>query len=128
MTKKKEAEKEPEIIITGEQIEKCMAICNKHGKFNDFFIESEDGLEIDEYDTFQNARTKLFTAKMTDEEKNAWNKFVRRKAELKSFILLSPIMSRELWAVIGDGTEYNVESSPDIIVRGLAIIKSKIGL
>lgn len=122
--------------FTGEQIEMVLDITNKHGVFDFFFAPKATGLT--EHDTLilQQISAKRETLKQeyipSEEESLVWTKIVehsrKEEYEFKKTLLLNKELCRELFVILEPETEYSIKKAPELIARGLAFLKTEIGL
>lgn len=132
MTKKKEAE----LVITGEQIEKILDLCNQYGVFDLFFAPKESKLS-EEDDKFLSQmfmrREKLKEAYVPDEnEIKAWKNYLKAEQSdayaIKKHLMLNRDFTKALFAEIMPNTEFSIKNCYDVIIRGLERTKEETGL
>jgi uncharacterized membrane protein YvbJ len=130
------AKKEAEPIITGEQIEKILDLCNQHNVFDLFFAPKESKLseEDDRYlSQMFMRREKLKAEYIPDEnELKAWKSYLKSEQSdaytIKKYLMLNRDFTKSLFAEINPNTEFSIKNCYDVIIRGLERVKAETGL
>jgi hypothetical protein len=130
------AKKEAELIITGEQIEKVLDLCNQHGVFDLFFAPKESNLSVEDDKYLSQMfmrKEKLKEDYIPDEnEIKAWKNYLKAEQSdaytIKKHLMLHRDFTKALFAEIMPNTEFSIKNCYDVIVRGLERVKAETGL